>query len=90
MDRMISASFPRDRPDQDQKTTFDLNVQELKTCNLVLSIVDGPEVDSGVAWEKSYAFAIGKHVVAVRTDFRKSGEAKRAGGYEMLYCGASA
>jgi len=59
---------------QDQKTIFDLNVQELKACDLVLAIVDGPDVDSGVAWEMGYAYAQGKPVIALRTDFRQSGE----------------
>ena len=59
---------------QDQKVIFDLNVHELKACDLVLAIVDGPDVDSGVAGEMGYAYAPGKPVVAVRTDFRQSGE----------------
>ena len=33
---------------QDQKTILELNVQELRACDLVLAIVDGPDMDSGV------------------------------------------
>jgi hypothetical protein len=31
---------------QDQKAIFDLSVQELKACDLVLAIIDGPDVAS--------------------------------------------
>lgn len=74
---------------QDQKTIFDLNLQELKACDLVLAIMDGSDVDSGVAWERGCAFAVGKPVLAVSTDFRQSGETRGAGVNLMLYYGAT-
>ena len=54
-ERMTSSSFPGDQPDQ--RSIFELNVQELKACDLVLAIVDGPDVDSGVAYELGYVCA---------------------------------
>jgi len=73
---------------QDQRKIFDLNVQELTACDLILAIADGPDVDSGVAWEMGYACVLGKPVVALRTDFLQSGEVKGVGVNLMLYYGA--
>lgn len=40
--------------------------------DLILALVDGADVDSGVAWELGYAFANNKKSICVRTDIRKS------------------
>lgn len=40
------------------------------TCDILLAGLDGPDVDSGTAWEVGYAMGIGKPTVAYRTDFR--------------------
>ena len=40
--------------------------------DLILTFVDGADVDSGVAWELGYAFANNKKSICVRTDIRKS------------------
>lgn len=39
-------------------------------CDLVVALVDGPDVDSGTAWELGYAYAQKKPIVALRTDYR--------------------
>jgi nucleoside 2-deoxyribosyltransferase len=36
----------------------------------LVAITDGPDPDSGTAWEVGYAFGTNKPVVLVRTDFR--------------------
>jgi nucleoside 2-deoxyribosyltransferase len=41
-------------------------------AGLVIALVDGPDVDSGVAWELGYAAARGVPIICLRTDFRKS------------------
>lgn len=46
------------------------NVQAIDSCDLVLAVLDGPDVDSGTAAEIGYAFARGKLVVGYRGDFR--------------------
>ncbi len=40
--------------------------------DIILAIVDGSDVDSGVAWELGYATAKGIPSICVRTDIRKS------------------
>ena len=46
------------------------NVTELRASHAVLAVLDGSDVDSGVAAEVGYASAIGKPVVGIRTDER--------------------
>lgn len=42
----------------------------LDRAGLVLAILDGPDPDSGTAWEAGYAVAKGLPVVGLRTDWR--------------------
>jgi hypothetical protein len=53
----------------------------------VVAILDGADADSGTCWECGYATAKGIPVIAVRTDFRNSGDIK--GFNAMLYYSAS-
>ncbi|MFT4097651.1 MAG: nucleoside 2-deoxyribosyltransferase [Rhodoblastus sp.] len=46
------------------------NMRAIDSCDLVLAILDGPDVDSGTAAEIGYAFARGKLVLGYRGDFR--------------------
>ena len=46
----------------------------VRSCDMVLAIVDGIDADSGTAWEMGYATGLGRPVVALRTDFRQTGE----------------
>jgi len=56
-----------------QARLFDTNLAALDAADIVVSIIDGADADSGTAWEMGYAFAKGKKVVALRTDFRHVG-----------------
>ena len=38
-----------------------------------MAIIDGADADSGTSWEMGYAHALGKKVIALRTDFRHVG-----------------
>jgi nucleoside 2-deoxyribosyltransferase len=42
----------------------------IDACDAVVAVLDGADVDSGTAWECGYAYAHGKPVIGVRTDFR--------------------
>ena len=53
---------------------FRMCVEGVESSDAVLAILDGAEVDSGVAWEMGYAYARGKPVIGVRTDFRPGAE----------------
>jgi nucleoside 2-deoxyribosyltransferase len=44
----------------------------IDACDVVLAILDGADADSGTCVELGYAWARGKPVVGVRTDFRIS------------------
>jgi nucleoside 2-deoxyribosyltransferase len=46
----------------------------IRSCDVVLGVVDGPEVASGTASEIDFAAALGKTCYGLRTDFRNSGD----------------
>ena len=48
----------------------------LKSCNVVVAVLDGNDVDSGVAFEVGYAKALGKPIIGLKTDVRKFAEAE--------------
>jgi nucleoside 2-deoxyribosyltransferase len=50
------------------------NEDMIRSCNLVLGILDGPELDSGTVSEIGFAAALGKRCYGLRTDFRDCGE----------------
>jgi nucleoside 2-deoxyribosyltransferase len=58
------------------KAIFKMDVEAIDWADLVVACMDGPDPDSGTAWECGYAFAKGKPIVCYRTDFRISGDAK--------------
>ncbi len=58
---------------EEQSRLFSENLQALENADKIVAIIDGADADSGTAWEMGYAFALGKQVIALRTDFRSSG-----------------
>lgn len=50
------------------------NAENIRKCDLMLAVLDGVDVDSGAASEIGYAFALGKRIYGLRTDFRQAGE----------------
>jgi len=60
------------------RAIFAMDVQALDWADMVVACMDGPDPDSGTAWECGYAYAKGKPVVCYRTDFRISGDTKGA------------
>jgi nucleoside 2-deoxyribosyltransferase len=50
------------------------NFAAIRDADAVLALLDGPDVDSGVAAEIGYAYALGKRVIGLRLDFRRSGD----------------
>ena len=51
-------------------TLFRMCVNGIDRSDAVVAMIEGAEVDSGTAWEIGYAYAKGKPVIGVRTDFR--------------------
>jgi nucleoside 2-deoxyribosyltransferase len=44
--------------------------EHLDRATVVLAVLDGPDSDSGTAWEAGYAFAKGIPVIGLRSDWR--------------------
>jgi nucleoside 2-deoxyribosyltransferase/predicted secreted protein len=61
------------RSKEEQAQIFSGNLKALEKADLIVAIIDGADADSGTAWEMGYAYAHGKPVIALRTDFRRSG-----------------
>jgi nucleoside 2-deoxyribosyltransferase/predicted secreted protein len=56
---------------------YEHNKQVIHDSDIVIAIIDGADADSGTAWEMGYATALGKPVIALRTDFRNVGKHER-------------
>lgn len=63
-------SLGKDAPARIMET----DLRSLETCDLVVALLDGTQVDDGTAFETGYAFAKKIPVVGIRTDFRQAGE----------------
>jgi nucleoside 2-deoxyribosyltransferase len=50
------------------------NAQSIREADGVVAILDGVDVDSGTAAEVGYAYALGKRIFGLRTDFRLAGD----------------
>lgn len=50
------------------------NAQMITSCDAVLALLDGCDLDSGTCAEIGFAAALGKFVVGVRTDTRSCGD----------------
>jgi len=49
---------------------FNLDIQQLNQASIVVSLLDGQDVDSGTCIELGYAYSFGKKVFGILTDFR--------------------
>src|SRR3990172_1385249 len=56
-----------------QEIIFNKNMAGLENSDIIVAVIDGTDVDSGTAWEIGYAYAKGKPVLGLRTDFRTLG-----------------
>ena len=52
---------------------FRNDVDHVDWATVVVGIMDGPDPDSGTAWEIGYAYAKGTPIILLRTDFREWG-----------------
>ena len=57
-------------PGKDAAGIFAADRAGIDWADGLVAIMDGPDPDSGTAWEVGYAFGTRKPVVLVRTDFR--------------------
>jgi nucleoside 2-deoxyribosyltransferase len=54
----------------DAARIFAADVSGIDSADVLVAIMDGPDPDSGTAWEVGYAYGIRKPIVLVRTDIR--------------------
>ena len=60
--------------DEDEHTRiYRENLRALEDADVIVAVIDGADADSGTAWEMGYAKALGKRIIALRTDFRRAG-----------------
>ena len=69
-------------PGKDGPGIFATDVGGIDQADGLVAIMDGPDPDSGTAWEVGYAFGTGKSIVLVRTDSRV--RAGSAGDYNPM------
>jgi nucleoside 2-deoxyribosyltransferase len=50
--------------------TFKFCLETVRDCDCLVAFLEGPDADSGTCIELGYAFAKGKPIVGIRTDFR--------------------
>jgi len=68
---------PDTRSREEQMKIFSQNRNAIENADIIVAIIDGADADSGTAWEMGYAHALGKQIIAVRTDFRRTGTHER-------------
>jgi nucleoside 2-deoxyribosyltransferase len=69
-------------PGLDAAGIFATDVGGIDWADGLVAIMDGPDPDSGTAWEVGYAYGTGKSIVLVRTDIRLG--AGSAGSYNAM------
>jgi nucleoside 2-deoxyribosyltransferase len=67
----------RHRTKEEDHIIFVRHKQALDHAQAVIAVCDGPDTDSGTAWEAGYACAKEIPLIALRTDTRMIGEKRR-------------
>ena len=63
----------RDNPPKDQfnvRTIFENDKRGIDECDVVVASLNGVTTDDGTAWELGYAYAGGKYLIGLHTDWR--------------------
>ena len=66
------GSIPFEGKENFAELAFQFCIEEIRHCDLILAILEGPDADSGTCVEIGYAYAIGKPIIGIRTDLRAS------------------
>lgn len=56
--------------EEEKEHVFESDLKALKSCDVVVAVLDGECIDSGTAFEVGYAYAMKIPVVGIRTDTR--------------------
>ncbi len=57
-------------PEEAVTSIFTADIRALNESNLLVAVLNGPHVDSGVAFEIGYFRALGKRIIGFHTDVR--------------------
>jgi nucleoside 2-deoxyribosyltransferase len=63
----------RDNPPKDEhnvRQIFENDKRGIDECDVVVASLNGVITDDGTAWELGYAYAKGKHIIGLHTDWR--------------------
>lgn len=71
----VAAALREHREEQLCREIGARNTAALRSCSLLVALLDGQELDSGTVAELGYGAALGLRCFGVRTDLRRSGEA---------------
>ncbi len=64
----------RDNPPKDEfnvRTIFENDKRGIDECDVVVANLNGITTDDGTAWELGYAYARGKYLIGMHTDWRQ-------------------
>ena len=64
------TSFIQHDTHKEKKAIYEGDVLALNGSDVVVAILDGTEVDAGVAYEMGYAKALEKPIIGLKTDYR--------------------
>ena len=64
------APFIQQGTHKEKRMIYDSDILALKNSDVIVAVLDGAEVDAGVAYEMGYATALGKPIVGLKTDYR--------------------
>jgi len=82
----ITIVWPHEFEARSIDQIFQANLKAMHECDLMVAILDGPQVDDGTAWEIGYFFSQGGRVLGIRTDFRRAGESSCSKVNLMVEC----
>jgi nucleoside 2-deoxyribosyltransferase len=54
----------------EKRKVFTQDLLALENCDVVVALLDGVDVDTGVGFELGYAYALKKPLVGLKTDYR--------------------
>lgn len=64
------APFIKEGSHEEKKKIYEKDISALKPSDVVVAVLDGVEVDAGVAFEIGFAKALGKPIIGLKTDYR--------------------
>lgn len=62
--------FVREGALEEKKRIYEADIAALKECDVVVAVLDGVDVDCGVAFEIGFAVALGSRFLGLKTDHR--------------------